>query len=94
MIKGMGGKKYPTSTMHKRVFVGSAKAPIATIERGEIQGYVEDEEFLAYYHCWKRLSSGMGLPYGDGWSQYPELFSTIMELMTRELEGVKRNATI
>jgi len=75
------------------VFVGDPKNPIAIIERGEIKDYVEDETFQAYYHCWKRLSSGMGLPYGDGWGQYPELFNVLMEAFTRELEGV-RNATI
>jgi hypothetical protein len=54
---------------------------------------VDDREFQAYYHCWKRLSSGMGLPYGEGWGQYPELFNVLMEAFTREIEGV-RNAAI
>jgi hypothetical protein len=86
----MGGRPVPKNARDKKIFVGDPKKPIAFIKRSEVDGYVNDEEFRAYYHCWKRLSSGMGLPYGDGWAQYPELFNVIIEAFTREIEAVRK----
>lgn len=89
-MTGRASKPVRKGSENRRLFVGNYKAPIAIIKRGDIKSYI-DADFYSYYECWKVLNSGMGLPYGPGWSKYPELFVYMMTIFSSEWEALTGN---
>ena len=92
MVSGKADLKTIKGREHKKIFIGSQKNPVAIIERCQVKGYLTDE-FKAYYVCWQRFDAGFGLPYGEGWAQYPQKFITIMERMINAWRHIKDGNT-
>jgi len=59
------------------------------IKRGEIKDYLTDE-LNEMFLVWKRFNAGMGLPYSPNWGDYPDRFSSILELMISSWEEAKK----
>lgn len=71
-----------------KVFVGNWKSPVAIIKRSEIKEYLDDE-FWAYYECWRVHDAGLGLPFGNKWIKYPEKFIHTITLFSGEWATLK-----
>ena len=65
------------------MFLGPVKSPIAIIRRGEIKDYLTDDVW-GYYENWRVVNSGLGLPYGPGTAQYPEMYIRVISMFEGE----------
>jgi len=70
-----------------RIFLGPVKSPIAIIKRGEIESFLS-EDIWGYYENWRVFNSGLGLPYGPGTAQYPDMFVQVIAAFEGEWRGV------
>lgn len=83
VISGRAGKAIPKGMEDGRIFLGKRESVVAIIKRKDIQSYLTDD-FYSYYQIWSRFNSGLGLPFGGGWADYPEHLIEVLETFNNE----------
>lgn len=76
----------------KLTFVGPASRPYATLRRGEIPGYIDDE-FYSMYAIWNNSRLTGTLPMGQkGWAEIPQYLTDIIATFQNAFDHIKAGA--